>query len=84
MQILTANHRLRDPYGRRVRGRIEVAQGDDNPIGRPTMSANLVPSELSETKPQTKTIHGLVHGPGKHIAEDCLVWPQWERMFLVL
>ena len=55
MQILTANHwtEVRDPYGR-VRGRIEGAEGDGNPIGRPTVSTNLDPWELPETEPPTK------------------------------
>jgi hypothetical protein len=47
MQILTADHQteVREPYGR-VRGRIEGTEGDGNPIGRPTVSANTDPSEL--------------------------------------
>jgi hypothetical protein len=55
MQILTAKHcpEGRDVYGR-DRGRIEGTEGDGNPIGRPTASANLDPWELSETKPPTK------------------------------
>ena len=36
-------------------------KGDCNPIGRPTVSTNPDPSELSETKPPTKehTLAGL-------------------------
>jgi hypothetical protein len=34
-----------DFYGR-VRGRIEGTEGDDSPIGRPTVSTNLDPREL--------------------------------------
>jgi hypothetical protein len=51
MQILTAKHysEVRDPYGR-----IEGAEGDGNPIGRPKISTNPEPSELPETKPLTK------------------------------
>ena len=54
MQILTAKHwiEVRDPYGR-VGGRIEGAEGDGNPIGRPAISIKLDPWELLETKPQT-------------------------------
>ena len=55
MQILRATHwtEVRDPNGR-IRGKIEGAEGDGNPIGRPTVSANLDPWELPETKPPTK------------------------------
>ena len=55
MQILTANHctEIEEPYGR-VRGRLEGAERDDNPIGRPTVSTNLDPWELPETEPPTK------------------------------
>ena len=51
----TAKHwpEVGDPYGR-VRGRIEGAEGDFNPIGRPTVSTKLDPSQLPETKPKTK------------------------------
>jgi hypothetical protein len=55
MQILTANHwtQVGNPYGR-VRGRIKGTEGDDDPIRRPTMSTNLDPWELPETKPSIK------------------------------
>ena len=86
MQILTANHwtEVKGPYGR-VRGRIEGEEGDGNPIGRPTLSTNLDPQELPETKPPIRdhTWAGL-RSPGTYVAEDCLVWPQWERMCLIL
>jgi hypothetical protein len=55
MQIFTTNHwtEVIDPYGR-VRGRTEGTKGDGNPIGRPTVSTNLDPSEFTEIKPPTK------------------------------
>ena len=55
MQILTTKHwtEVGNPNGR-VRGRIEGAEGDGNPIGRPTVSTNLDLWELSETEPPTK------------------------------
>jgi hypothetical protein len=55
MKILIANHWIEvgDQYGR-VRGRIEGAEGDCNPIGRRTLSTNLDPLELPKTKPKTK------------------------------
>jgi hypothetical protein len=42
MQILTAKHwtEVGSPY-ERVRERIEGAEGDGNPIGRPTVLTNL-------------------------------------------
>jgi hypothetical protein len=41
MQILKAKHwtEARDPYGR-ARGRTKGAEGDSNPIGRPTNTVN--------------------------------------------
>jgi hypothetical protein len=58
MQILKVNHwtEVREPYGR-VRRRIEDAEGDGNPIRKPTVSTNINPWELSEIKLQTKE-HG--------------------------
>jgi hypothetical protein len=55
MQILTGKHwtELVDPYGR-VRERIEGNEGDGNPIEILTVSTNLNPSELPETKLPTK------------------------------
>jgi hypothetical protein len=62
MQILRDNLKTGDPYGR-VRGRIEGAEGDENPKERPTVSIYLDPRELPETKPSTKEHEGLVRGP---------------------
>jgi hypothetical protein len=41
MQTLLSNHwsEIGDPYGR-IRGRIEGAEAEGNPIGRPTVSTN--------------------------------------------
>ena len=63
MQILTANHQTEpgDPFGK-DRGRTKGAEGDYNPTGRTTISINVDPSELPETKPP-KSIHGMVYGP---------------------
>ena len=51
MYKLTANHwtEVRDPNGR-VRGRIEGAEGDGNPIGRPIISTNTNPWEIPKSK----------------------------------
>ena len=49
------------------------------------MSPNTDPRELPENKPPARSIHGLVQGPWHiYIAEVCLVWPQWEKMHLIL
>jgi len=55
MQMPIAKHwmEVRDPYGR-VGGRVEAAEGNGNPIGRPTKSTNLDPWELLEAEPPTK------------------------------
>jgi hypothetical protein len=66
-QILTAKLRtvVRDPNGR-VRGRIEGAEEDGNPIGRPTVPTNLDPWESRRLSHQPKSMNGLVWGP-RHI-----------------
>jgi hypothetical protein len=55
MQIPTAKHwtDVGDPHGR-VKGRIEGTEGDGNPIGRPTMSPNLIAWEFPESEPPIK------------------------------
>jgi hypothetical protein len=66
-QILTANHwtEAMNPHGR-VRGRIEGTEGNGIPTRRTTVSTNLDSWELTEIKPPTKSIHGLLNGP-RHI-----------------
>jgi hypothetical protein len=55
MQILIDNHwtEVREPY-ERVRGRIKGAKGDDNSLGRSTVSTNLDPGDLPVTMSPTK------------------------------
>ena len=53
MQILPSIGQ-RSGMTKEVRGKIEGAEGDGNPIGRPTVSTNLDPWELPETEPPTK------------------------------
>ena len=84
MQIPTDKHwtEVRDPY-RRVRGRTEGPQGDGNPTGRPTVSTNLDPWKLPETEPPTEyTV--LSKAPSTCVAEGYVIWPQWERIQLIL
>ena len=64
MQILKGKHwtEVRDPFGR-VRGRTEGTKRDGNTVGRATVSNNLDPSELPETKSSTKVHTGVVRAP---------------------
>jgi hypothetical protein len=55
--------------------RLEEAEEESSPIGRPAVSTNL---GLSDTEPSTKQ-HTPAEAPETYIAEDCPVWPQWER-----
>ena len=75
MQILTANQgfHVQDPYGR-VRGRIEGAEGHNNPKGGPKVSTNLNLGKPPEFEPPTKKhIHRLVQVPWhiSSIGRDC-------------
>ena len=86
MQILTAKHwtEVGDPYGR-VRRRIEGTEGDGSPIGRTTVSTN--PDPLGAPREQVtkqKAYMGWFVAPSTYVTEDCLIWPQWERMCLIL
>jgi hypothetical protein len=77
MQILTGKPwtKVRDHCGR-VRGRIEGAEGDGNPIGSTTVSTNLDPWELPETESPTKKHTPVQARLSRYVAEACLVWPQ--------
>ena len=48
------------------------------------MLINPDPSELPETKPPTKEHTWAGPWPRASVREDYLVWPQWERMLLIL
>jgi hypothetical protein len=76
-QILTPNHwtEVRDPYGWTKR-KIEEAEGESIPIGRPEVSTYPGPKELPETEPgaQTDPKHKYSRGlPGQAlVVEDVL------------
>jgi hypothetical protein len=55
MQIPTPNHwtEIRGLYGR-IRGRIERAEVEGDPIRRPAVSTNPGPWDLPETDPPTR------------------------------
>jgi hypothetical protein len=59
---------------------VEGVEGDGNSIRRTTVSTNLDPWELPETKLPTWLVQGL----GTYVAEECLIWPQWKRMPIIL
>jgi hypothetical protein len=84
-QILTPNHwtEVRDPEGW-IRGRIEKAERESDPIRIPAVSSNPYPRELTETELPTSSIHGPVQGLGTNIAELCLVWLQWEMCLILM
>lgn len=50
-----------------MRGRIEEAAGESNPIGRPAIPANPDSRELPEMEPQTRNIYCLSEAPGAYI-----------------
>ena len=58
MQILTANHWLEvgDPYGG-VEGKTKGTERDCNHIVRTTVSTDLDPSKLPETRGKQRSIH---------------------------
>ena len=72
MQIFTANHwpEVEHSYGR-VRGKIEGAKGNSDPIGRTTVSTNPEPWKLPETKPPTKQ-HTHTHTHTRSRGLPCL------------
>jgi hypothetical protein len=91
MQIPTAKYwiEVEDPY-ERVRGRIRGCEGDGNPIGRPTVSTNLDPWGFPGTKLHQRAYTGWSEPsptyapPNTYATEKCLIWPQWEKMCLIL
>jgi hypothetical protein len=85
MQMTTDKHwkKVQDPY-KRVKGRIEGPEGDDNPTGKPTGSINLNPWGLPEIESPPKEHKRVGLRPGTYVTEDCLLWPQWESMCLIL
>jgi hypothetical protein len=62
----------------------KTQKGNITPHRKTNISTELNPWQYPETKPPTKEHTGLICDPGTFVAEDCLVWPQWERMYLIL
>ena len=83
--MLSANHwtEHRVPSGG-VRERNEGAEGDCNPIGRTMISTYQTPQSSQELNHQPKSTHGRTMAPAAYVAEDGLVWHQWEERPLVL
>jgi hypothetical protein len=65
-QILTPNHwtEVRDPHDW-IRERTEEAEKENDPKGRPTVSTTSDPREFPVTETPTRSIPGLVQGPGR-------------------
>ena len=67
---------------------MEEAEGKSDPIGRPAISTNVDLRELRDRATNQSAYMGAgprpVPLPDTCIAEDCLVWPQWETMHLIL
>jgi hypothetical protein len=81
----TAKHWVQGPCGR-VRARTENTEGDGNPTGRPTVSTNRNLWAIPESKPPTKEHAWATSWPtcSTYVVEDCLVWPQWQTMHIIL
>ena len=71
------------PYGR-IRGRMEEAEDEGNPIGFPQSQLTWTHGSCQTLSHQPDSIHKLVWGPVTQITEDFLVCPQWEKMYLIL
>jgi hypothetical protein len=62
---------------------LEVAEEESGSIGRTAISTNPDPWELPDTEPPTRK-HTAAIRLLTCIAEDCLIWPQMEKMCLNL
>jgi hypothetical protein len=83
--MLATNHwtEHRDSNGG-VSKRTVGAEGVFNPIGRTTISTNQTSQSSQGVKHQPKVhIEGLI-APSAYVAEDGLIWHQWEERALVL
>jgi hypothetical protein len=65
-------------------GRIEGPAGDGNPLGGQAVWISQYLWELLEAEPQIRQ-HTLtcLRPPHTHIADYCLVWPQWKKIWLI-
>jgi hypothetical protein len=65
-----------------IRERLKEAEVEGNPIGRPAVSTNPDPWDITYTEPSTKQHTWGGMRPPMHI-QDYLVWTQWE-MYVIL
>jgi hypothetical protein len=73
-----------DPCGW-IGEKLEEAEGEGDPMGRPAVSTHLDSWDLLDTEPQTRQhTPADMRYPNTYAAEDCLLWPQWEKMHLTL
>jgi hypothetical protein len=85
MQIFMPNQwtEAADPCGW-IREKIEEAEEEGDPVGRPAVSTNLDLQDLSDTGIPTRQYTPTDMNPPIHtnIAEDCRVWTQSEKIHL--
>jgi hypothetical protein len=87
MQLLKANYwiYLGNPY-RRVNRRTTGAEGDCNTIGKQhyQLSGSLRAPRNYATNQRSYMGWSVPPQPATYVSEDCLVWPQWAGMYLLL
>lgn len=67
-----------------MKGKTEEAERDHNPTGgKKTVSTIPEPLDVTWSNNQRANI-GWSITPSTYVAEQCLVFPQWERMHLIL
>jgi hypothetical protein len=79
-----------NPYGKVGDGRdgemIKDPKGDKNQTRRPTVPTNPDLGISEKLSHQPKSLHRVDQHPypGTFVALGCFVWPQWERMYIML
>ena len=68
----------------RVKGSAVGVEEDCNPTGRTTVSTNQIPQSFQGLSHQPNNLYGPVHDSTTYVAENCLIWYQWEGRHLVL
>ena len=72
-----------DAYGW-IGAKLEEAEGESEPIGRPAVSINLDTREPPGTEPPTRQLTQADLRPsGTYATEVCPVWSQWEKCLVL-